>query len=225
MKSLSIVRVAVACASLSLWGDAATAQSAAATDRRQQAKALGSGGLREAAAVTGSFVQELPAAEVLIKDIHTLTRGSAIVVRGRFGQNRAWLDETGRVITTQYEFTVLESARGGFREGEEIAVAITGGRVEFDNGTWAETRTAGHPLPGPGQEAILFLKPGQFRPTPAQRQAARGPLYTLTVHGQSMFVVGPKGTLLSYMGPTHPLAKAFSNKRPEDLMGAVRKGG
>ena len=186
--------------------------------RARQLAAFKKGGLREAARITGSYLVSVMQPDVEVKQLVDLVRPSVMIVRARVGENRSWIDETGQTVTTQYRVRVTAAEHGNSHVGQDVTVVVPGGRVEFEDGSIAEVRMAGLPLPGPGQEFVMFLEPSRHRLTSQQRAAAQGPVYTPYWYAQGLFLISPKGTLIPYLRPGNPVAKQYANKTPEVLL-------
>src|SRR5687767_7040966 len=160
---------------------------------RQQELALREGGIRAAVKVTGHYVGPAEFHDHLIAlGLDTLVHDSTAVVVGTIGDNRCRLSADGKVITTDYTVTVVESLKGAAAVGSTVTVSIPGGRVEFEDGTWAELVAEDFILPQSGQRFVLFLGPSKYRPAEdVQKQA--GPLGVLSPRfgSQGVFYVTP----------------------------------
>ena len=136
-------------------------QQLSAAERRAQA--LRTGGLKEAAKVTGEFITEIPGSDWGgPATISELVQWSTLIVIGRTESNRSRLDADGNDIRSAYQFDV-ESVLKGEHQGPKVTVVLLGGRVVFDDGSIAELRVAKAERPVQGERYFLFLRPPKGR--------------------------------------------------------------
>lgn len=154
------VAVAVGCAAL-LAVVVATAQSArtpADVEAAQQA-ALRHGGLRAAAAVTGTFGEVLNFAEEAgPASLASMVRASTTILMGRVVSNYSVLPPHGRFIRTEYKVRIQEVFKGSVnrRDGDFVTISMLGGRVSFSDGQAQQTvRYTSPPLDG--RRYVFFL--------------------------------------------------------------------
>jgi hypothetical protein len=128
-----------------------------ASARQREARKVG--GLRAAAAVTGSYRTEerLPSAggPAYLEELADLS--TAIIV-GSAERNVCRLDSSGDSISTVYTVRVESVSKGTVTEGQAITVKVPGGKVGFGDGTWAEVITPGFLPPQPHQRYVWFLR-------------------------------------------------------------------
>jgi hypothetical protein len=159
---------------------------------QQQQFALREGGIRAAVKVTGHYVGSAQFHDVVAMGLDTLVHDSTAVIVGTIEDNRCRLSADGAVITTDYTVTVLESLKGAPVVGTTVTVSIPGGRVEFEDGTWAELVAEDFTLPQRGERYIMFLRPSRYHPT-LDAQKLAGPIGVLSPSfgAQGVFYVTP----------------------------------
>ena len=136
----------------------------------QVAEALRTGGLREAAKVTGRFTREIPGADSGgPSTISELVRESTLIVLGRTGSNRSRLDPDGDMIRTAYQFDVESVLKGDRPAGRQVAVVLLGGMVVFEDGSVAQLRVANSVRPVNREQYLLFLHPPKGQPDARSR--------------------------------------------------------
>ena len=190
--------------------------------RRKRDNAYSAGGLRAAAAVTGSYREVISGHHGNnANTLDFLVQYSPVVVVGQILKNRTWLNATGRAITTDYEVFVDQSLKGDIRPGETLTVSILGGKVGFPDGSWAEVEIFDMLLPLNGERYVFFLRPTTHEPGPAQRKAAAGELYTTSFQSRSLYRISDRGVITPKTYSQHPLFKAYAGKPERALIDDV----
>ena len=170
--------------------------------------------LRGAARVKGHYVADFdPHWDFGRFDVDELTRNSAAVVVAVAGKNLgSKLTESGLAITTDYEVLVQDTIKGDILPGTGIVVGMTGGRVEFEDGTSAELKTPKFEHVKAGGSYILFLtevsdKPGKF---------------TLTGGPQGLLEMAFDGSVKSHGRDDDPIARQSKGKNKQAFIQDVR---
>lgn len=181
-----------------------------ARTRNQQKLALSSDGLRAAAAVTGTFVGHSAYSTTgEVRDIGELFDLSHIVVVGQTISNRCVPTADDRSIATWHEVLVNEVVKGDLFAGASLTVAIPGGKVSFDDGSWAQINAIDLLGPDQGRRYVWFLRRAAATDYDRLAQAdqqmfelARGGLglYDLTPADGKMKIVIPAGKVRSSVG-------------------------
>jgi len=127
--------------------------------RRRQSEAYATGGLRAAAAITGSAVRSVPCitAADAPKSIRELGAKSDLVVIGWTASNVSRLSTDGKSIALHYEVRLEKTLKGGPPAAADITVLIPGGKVSFPDGSWAMEMTPNFPPPANNQSVLWFL--------------------------------------------------------------------
>lgn len=127
--------------------------------------AFRSGGLLEAARVTGTFSRVVPYYEGSPASLYQLVAFSDIVVTVVISTNRSVLDADGTMIFMGIRGSVVESIKG--RATGEVSFVVPGGRVVAPDGSQAQVSVQGFARPLPGGRYLVFLrKKGRtFEPT------------------------------------------------------------
>ena len=125
---------------------------------RRKTEALARGGLHEAAKITGTFIghtrlkpTNTPAS------IEELVGGAQAVVVGVATSNAGHITPNGRNIYSEFRFTVSDVLKG-YVGATTVEVLIPGGRVEFDDGRWAQVNVPGFTRPLANRRYLLLLK-------------------------------------------------------------------
>jgi hypothetical protein len=166
--------------------------------RQQQLEAFRQGGLLAAARVGGGFIDRRHGSEVVVESLRDLVSASSAILTGAVVARQAKLVNDGRAIVTDFKVNVEGSLKGHLRPGAPVSVRVTGGRVMFNDGTWAETRTDGFQLPKEGERFTWFLSP-ELVADGSPNTASAEQRFRLT-HGTwglfqvtSQGLIGPKG--------------------------------
>jgi hypothetical protein len=179
------------------------------------------GGLRAAAKVTGHYQGPVAAEpENNVENIFQLVDWHDLIIVGRIVANRGWLTGDGDSIVTDYRVAVEASLKGP--EVREITVSILGGRVSFEDGTTA-TITSTMRAPVNGERYVLFLGPTFYSVSPAQRQAARGPIYTPQHLAFGVFQLDSDHRVQPKASPRHPLRQAFGGMPESDFIALIKR--
>src|SRR5262245_28011662 len=166
-----------------------TRQAPATREQRQKADQVrATSGIRAAAAVNGSYVKNDTVDDVAVAlDINSLLSRSDIVARGVIKSNVSHVSEDGAWVVTDYVFSIAEELFSPDKHGATIHFRLPGGRVEWDDGTYADIKIPGFRHPLNGKEYLLFLaKDNGPRPHDAER-------YKLAMGSQSAFELGSDG--------------------------------
>lgn len=147
--------------------------------------------------------------ELDVDSIGVLVASADIIVRGIVTKNRCHLvramagyREPVETVVTDYTIQVFDVFEGNpSLHAREITVRIPGGRVEFEDGLWAEVQTGDFLPPFNQQEFILFLNPHESEKA----------VYVPTHHRQGLFEVAggrvvpraKSGTYLSQIAKTN----------------------
>ena len=177
-------------------------------ERRKLSEVRVKQGLREAAKLDGGgyvesvkFNDELDAGSVDL-----LANISKVVVRGLVTSNRALIvrsaqlgyDEPIETIVTDYTVAVFDVYKGDVGLlSRNITVRIPGGRVEFEDGHWAEMRALGFSRPMDQDEFIMFLNP----------HSSEENVYSVTFGRQGLFELKPGGRVVPRANRGSSLAK------------------
>ena len=182
----------------------------------------GEGGLKAAAAVTGTFVGiEQPYPEGDAKNLVQLVSASEAIVVGEIKRNLSWLDDTGKKIVTDYQVKIERALMGQIREGAEISVSVPGGRVSFPDGSTGHIYMPGAPPPANGQRFVFFLSRLRHAATGEQRAAAKGPMFSPALKTLGMFRLSSDRGVVPLAPPKHPLKLAFSRNAEADFVSKV----
>src|SRR5918996_897524 len=171
----TVLRIGIVTVSIGLvmLGDIVRGQSDSIPRHQQLAVRLH--GLHAAAKITGSFVGPVDFHnEVVAMDLETLIHDSTVILVGQIGDNRCRLSADERRITTDYNVTVLETLKGTVAVGDSVIVSLPGGKVVFEDGTWAELLPNEYRMPQMGERYVLFLAPSRYNPA-ADVQSLAGP--------------------------------------------------
>jgi hypothetical protein len=179
------------------------------------------GGLREAAKVTGHYRSAVAAEpENNVENIYQLVDWHELIVVGRIVGNRGWLTGDGDAIVTDYSVAVEASLKGP--AVREITVSILGGRVAFEDGTTA-TLISTMRAPVNGERYVLFLGPTFYAVTPAQRQAAKGPIYTPSHLALGVFELDSDLRIQPKAAPRHPLRHAYGGMAESEFIAVIKR--
>lgn len=186
--------------------------------RRRRDDAYDKGGFKAAAAITGSYVVAMSGQHGNnATSLAFLTKHSPVIVVGNVVSNRTWLNASGSEITTDYEVFVEQSLKGAYRAGDSLTMSFTGGRVGFEDGSWAEVRVSDIVPPFNGERYVLFLRPTASNPGPEQRKAARGPILAPSFQALSLYKL-MNGAVSPKVFTKHPLAVAYGGKPERRLL-------
>ena len=152
-------------------------------------------GLKEAAKLYGGYVEAVDFDDNLAAaDLAVPAYQSELVVRGVIKSHRSVIilskegarDEPIENVVTDYTVLVLEVYKGDVRLiGRDITVRIPGGRVEWEEGLYAEVRTPGFLRPLNHTEFIVFLRPFGSERGPSTEEN----VYSVTMGRQGMFEI------------------------------------
>ena len=161
-------------------------------------------GLKEAVKVKGQYTSVELVHYYLVYDLESLTQDSSAIVIGVPTSNECQLTSSRDSITTVYKVSVKEAIKGAFLPDSTITVGLPGGRVNFDDGTFAEIRTPGFEKMVNGKEYVLFLTKG-----PNESQ-----IYNLTGGSQGLFSIREDGQkIISHAPPNFTLSKYNNESR------------
>ena len=199
-----------------VFASVASAQDDPETSKRVS-EARAKGGLRAAAAVTGTYLTSVNQHCGPTDTVETLVDYSSVIVVGRIASNRCWLNAKGELITTDYEVVVEQSLKGWPSPADRLTMSVAGGRLVFEDGSVAEVISGGMALPLKDETYILFLSPTQFHPGEDQKAAANGLIYMLSFGSKSLYHINSRGRLESRAVEGHPLHKTY-NGNPENQL-------
>jgi len=134
-------------------------KTAAEVEAAQRA-ALRQGGLRAAAAVTGSFAEVNNFGdEGGPTSLESMARASDAILVGRVVSNHSVLPPAGRYIKTEYRVRVEEALRGRpeRRDRDTVTISMMGGRVSFPDGSIAQQSVRNTNPPLDGHRYLFFL--------------------------------------------------------------------
>jgi hypothetical protein len=191
---------------------------------RRQDEAYDKGGLRAAAAVTGTYVMEtFSDPENNASTLARLVEWTPNIIVGRIDGAQCWLDGGGELITTDYKVAierVLKTERTRFEKF--VTVSILGGTVRFSKGTVAQVTTRPMTLPTIGDRYVLFIAPTEYHPGPDQRNAAKGPqIYSLPFKALGAFQLRTDGTVEPQVSDVHPIKRAYSGKSEFEFVSQI----
>lgn len=150
----------------------------------RQARAFRKGGLKAAAGIGGVAIRNVPVAfpNGGPDTIDQILSDSIFVGSGVVESNTSRLTKDGRDIKLEYKIRVTEVFKGQ-DPTDELTIVISGGRVSFPDGSWAQVNTPGFVWPLPGREYLWCLRPSTLdRYEQLGRQPNSGFLYE-PVHG------------------------------------------
>jgi hypothetical protein len=154
-------------------------QKKAASERQQIVEALRRGDLREAARIKGAYVGDFNPYVWLKYDLEGLTQRSSAIVIGTPTENGSRLHSSGPWVETDYQLKIQRVLKGTVLQGSDIRVSLPGGRVVFEDGTSAETKTPNFERMKSGRTYLLFLREGENGE----------PVFTLTMWPQGLFEI------------------------------------
>jgi len=125
----------------------ATAQEAVDRLTPAQRAAYREGGIRAAAAITGHFVHLVTAPESVGANLQVLCRVSDLVLVGDVSSLSTRLSDNGMDTQTVLQVQVQQVLKGSLKPHTVSRVIMAGGKVVFDNGSWAETVLSNEDLP------------------------------------------------------------------------------
>ncbi len=183
-------------------------------DQQEMVQVLRREGLRGAARVKGHYVADFDAHwDFGLFDAEALTKNSAAVVVGVAGKSLGGhLTESGLAIVTDYEVVVKDTIKGDVIPGTTIVVSLTGGRVDFEDGTSAELRTPKFEHVKGGDSYTFFLtevdnSPGKF---------------TLTGGPQGLVELASDGSVKSHGRDEDPIAQQIKVKNKQAFLQDVK---
>lgn len=126
--------------------------------QRRQEEARQSGGLKAAAAVTGSYVGSAPVSGPPgPANLKELADFSEMIVTGTIRGNSMSLTPDGKSIVTRYEL-LPDRILKGHAIGSNLTVIIPGGKVSFEGGSWAVMTAQNFQKPMNGDTYLFFLR-------------------------------------------------------------------
>jgi hypothetical protein len=184
--------------------------------RLAESDALRRGGLAAAAAVTGDYEGVVSAdPENNVETLTQLVAWHSLIVIGRVESNHAWLTADGNTIVTDHLVAVERVLKGDATR--RITVSVPGGRVTFPDGSMATLTSTMRP-PVNGERYLLFLVPSWFPTSPAERQAAAGPIYAPQHLSLSVYLLDPNRRVQPRGRIDHPLQREMAAKTEENLV-------
>lgn len=200
-------------------------------EKRKLADVRQKQGLRAAASLYGGYFEGVDFDnELTAGDISLLADMSEVVVRGLVKSNRSLLlrgEHPGyfdpvETIVTDYQVAVFDVYKGNLRLlSRDITVRIPGGRVEFEDGLWAEVRTRDFVPPLDQQEFIFFLNPHESEEN----------VYSVTFGRQGLFEVKAGGWVNPRAKTDSPVARKAKRdfgeflKQLNQAIGKGKRGG
>lgn len=127
--------------------------------RKIQTDLLFAGHLHEAARVTGQAVQRIPMPEAVVGDLQNLVQMSSDVVVAEFLDSHSGLAANGSMVTTAYRLQVQRALKGRYSNDSTIILNVPGGRIQFADKAWLETRLMRFSRPASGSRYLVFMKP------------------------------------------------------------------
>jgi hypothetical protein len=118
--------------------------------------ALRQGDYRKAAAVKGHVTDVRMAPDGVVIDLASLASQSTGVVVGTTVACHAYT--AGTSVFTDYSIKLTSTLKGDTRPGSTIVVTFLGGRVDFDDGTWAELLLSGFSAPQLNRRYLVFVR-------------------------------------------------------------------
>lgn len=139
-------------------------QQPSAKSVREQQAAYAVGGLKAAAAVTGTYRSRIsfPMSSAP-DDLDELIAFSHSIVVGMVDQNRCLATSDGFSVVTVYDVRIERTLKGSFKKGEVIPVAVPGGKISFPNGSSAELTVERFRPPLNSRRYIFFLRRSDAR--------------------------------------------------------------
>lgn len=119
--------------------------------------AMRRGGIREALKVEPHLVQSIETSSCILHNVESLVKFSSDVVVCTPVSNACRLADDGRLIFTDFRVRVEEAFREPERRDKEITISLPGGRVEFEDGTSAESIPEDMLPLEEGKKYVLFL--------------------------------------------------------------------
>lgn len=196
-------------------GQDGQAQQGRPEDHRRAVDAARQGGLREAAKVKGSFVvTDYAKAGGVYSGLEALASHSDTVIVGTPARNVCEVTPDGRYITTNYEVVAQDVFKGNIRKRDTVKVSLPGGRVQFEDGTFAEVRVPDFRKMEDGRTYVLFLV--EQKNNPGYFQVVGGP--------QGLFELSPDNvTVKSHGRPIDLVAQKYKDKGQQDFLKEVRE--
>lgn len=195
---------------------------------QRREKAWKEGGLRAAAAVTGTYRLTMSANNLNADSIDFLIQHSPLIVVGQVLTNRTWLNARGDLITTDYQIAVEQALKGHARPADRITVSMPGGKIAFEDGSSAEVQITDMMLPLDGERYVLFLRETRYEPGPEQRRASSGPIYMPSFEALSLYRVSEVGFITPKTFAGHRVFKKYFGRAEreliDDIIAAVTRG-
>jgi hypothetical protein len=179
MKSHRILVIAMVLACIAAW----TAQNnvgfgAGFQEKARVGSSKGFGGLRAAAGVSGTFTTAVPIREQLsLSSLRELIDLSELIVVGRTLSNAPRLTKDGLSIFSYYSVAVENVIGGPSLGNAAITIVVPGGRVGFEDGSWAQVNTPGFFRPTNGTRYMFFLSVPGSDIRQEFKLAPNGPLF------------------------------------------------
>jgi hypothetical protein len=178
-------------------------------------EALRNGGIPAAAALVGNYVDgQEDDAESIAEDLLHLAEFSQVIVRGKvIAKSQARLSPSLKSITTDYTIEVLEWFHGPLVNGQQVAVTMPGGLVQFSNGTTAEWRPVRNRFFAINDEYVLYL---------TQISVGNSTFYVPTLGPQGVFGFGADGKVRSHARQIDTVYQKYANMERLSFLNAVR---
>lgn len=122
-----------------------------------RARAFAAGGLQAGAAVTGSITKTVADNRGTPVSLYQLVSFAKVIVVATPIRNRGFLSPDGATVQTFFSMEVTESLKGD-TQLEQLELVIPGGRVSFDDGTWAQVNVEDFNRPLGDRRYLLFLR-------------------------------------------------------------------
>lgn len=177
-----MLKVVVVVGLLSCIAIAATASKSADDVRVRQMKAYRSGGYKAAAAVTGEFVRTTGTTTAGPVSIQQLAAFSQVVFLGTPADNWSFIGTDGNIYTA-IQFQLQEVLKGAI--AGTVPVVVPGGRVGFDDGSWAQLNVLGLRRPTEGSRYLVFARRALPQLTEGARQGEQ--LYEPAFDGLGLY--------------------------------------
>jgi hypothetical protein len=144
-------------------GQAAAPSRGPAADPVEVAKmqAYRSGGVRAAAALTGTFVFDAQTGKNYPTSLSDLCRASDVILIGRPVSNVGRASRSGTAVLTAYTVSVEGTLKGSVSRSAggpgSVIIEMLGGRVGFPDGSWAQENVPTADKPATGEKYLFFL--------------------------------------------------------------------
>jgi hypothetical protein len=149
----------------------------------------------------------------LYQDVSDLAQHSSEVISGNVIRNVCHFGPTENSIQTDYVVSVTEVFKGSLKSGDKIVVTRPGGRVQLDDGSYAEVQVlfAGKHMMNK-RKYVLFL-------------TQRGDGYTSVGGPQGIFRIIGKNIEPGDGWPNHPVVTKYANMSTGTFLAQVRQAG